>query len=105
MAEAPNHTGNARLIYTPSYLHGLSVMGEWVYVGSYWMDNENTQEYDGYNLGNLKADYRVNDAISVFGKVTNITDERYAAAASLGWSEAYTPGDPRQYYAGLEYRW
>ncbi len=106
MAEAPEHTANARLIYTPTYLNGLSVMGEWVYVGSYWMDSENTKEYKGYSIGNLKADYRVNDAVSVFGKVSNLTDERYATAATLGWGrESYTPGDPRQYYAGLEYRW
>jgi len=105
MAEAPNHTANARLIYTPSYLHGLSMMAEWVYVGTYWMDNANTKEYDGYSLGNLKADYRMNDTVSFFGKVTNITDERYASSASLGWGESYTPGDPRQFYGGLELRW
>ncbi len=105
MAEAPNHTGNARLIYRPSYLHGFTTMLEWIYVGSYWMDNENTKEYEGYNLGNLKADYRINDMFSVFGKVSNLTDKRYATSASLSWGNSYTPGDPRQYYGGLEVRW
>jgi len=102
---APNHLANARLIYTPSYLKGLRVMGEWQYVGSYWMDDDHDKEYDGYNIGNLKADYVYNTNISFFGKVTNITDERYAVSASNGWSESYSPGDPRQFYAGLEYRW
>ncbi len=102
---APNHLANARLIYTPSYLKGLKVMGEWQYVGSYWMDDDHDKEYDGYNIGNLKADYVYNTNISFFGKVTNITDERYAVSASNGWSESYSPGDPRQFYAGLEYRW
>ena len=102
---APNHLANARIIYTPSYLKGLRVMGEWQYVGSYWMDDDHDKEYDGYNIGNLKADYVYNTNISFFGKVTNITDERYAVSASNGWSESYSPGDPRQFYAGLEYRW
>jgi len=106
MAEAPNTTANARLIYTPEYLQGLSIMGEWQYVGSYWMDDENTQKYNGYSIGHLKADYQYNDAISVFTKVTNITDKAYATAASLRYNtNNYTPGDPRQFYAGLAYKW
>ena len=102
---APNHLGNARLIYTPDYLKGLRIMGEWQYVGSYWMDDDHDMEYDGYNIGNLKADYTYNEDVRIFTKVTNITDERYAVSASNGWSESYSPGDPRQFYAGLEYRW
>ncbi len=105
-AEAPNTTANARLIYKPSYVSGLSVMGEWQYVGSYWMDNANTAEYNGYSIGHFKADYRYSDALSVFGKVSNITDKRYATAATLNYGRSsYTPGDPRQFFAGLEYRW
>lgn len=105
-AEAPNTTANGRLIYTPDYLHGLSVMAEWQYVGSYWMDDENTQKYNGYSIGNLKADYKYNENISVFGKVTNITDKAYATSATYRYNTTnYTPGDPRQFYAGLEYRW
>ncbi len=106
MAEAPQHTANARLIYTPSYLNGLTIMAEWQYVGSYWMDDDNTKEYNGYSIGHLKTDYRINDDISLFAKITNITDVRYATAATFRYgSDNYTPGDPRQYYAGLEYRW
>ena len=106
MAEAPNTTANGRLIYTPSYVHGLTVMGEWQYVGSYWMDNENNHEYNGYSTGNLKADYRYSDSLSVFGKVTNITDKSYATAATFAYNKnSYIPGDPRQFFAGLEYRW
>lgn len=106
MAEAPNTTINGRLIYTPSYIPGLTVMGEWQYVGSYWMNNENTEKYNGYSLGHVKADYRYSDNLSVFGKISNITDKRYATSAtSASWGKSYTPGDPRQFFAGLEYRW
>jgi len=104
-AEAPNTTANGRVIYTPNYVKGLSLMAEWQYVGKYYMDDANTKEYNGYSIGHFKADYRYNKALSVFGKVTNITDKQYATAASLRYGNNYTPGDPRQFYAGLEYRW
>ena len=105
VAQAPNHLANARLIYTPSTLKGLRVMGEVQKVGTYWMDSLNTKNYEGYIIGNLKSDYVVNKQVKVFAKITNITDERYAVSASAGFGDSYTPGDPRQVYAGLEYQW
>ncbi len=105
IAKAPNHLGNTRLIYTPKYLKNLRVMAEYQYVGSYWMDDDHDKKYGGYNIGNLKADYAYSESLRFFSKVTNITDERYAVSASNGWSLSYSPGDPRQFYAGLEYRW
>ncbi len=114
IAQAPNHLANVRLIYTPSAVNGLRIMGEWQYVGSYWMNDLhetnpargiNHAKYGGYSIGNLKADYRYDDHISIFGKVNNITDEAYAVSASSKYSDAFSPGDPRQFYAGLEYRW
>lgn len=104
MASAPRSTANTRLFYSP--VAGLSLMGEWQYVGSYWMDNENTKKYNGYSIGNLKAEYKIQENISVFGKVNNITDKRYATRATYEYgSNNYTPGDPRQFFAGLQYTW
>lgn len=107
MFKAPNHLANSRLIYTPSSINGLSIMGEWQYVGSYWMDDGHVDgKYGGYSIGNLKADYAYDNKIRIFGKINNITDKRYAVSASYAYGkEDYTPGNPRQFYAGLEYRW
>jgi len=105
ISQAPNHLSNIRLIYTPSYLKGLRIMAEHQYVGSYWMDDDHDKKYGGYSIGNLKADYAYSKKMNFFGKITNITDEKYAVSASNGWSESYTPGDPRQFYAGIEYKW
>ncbi len=106
MASAPRSIANTRLFYTPASLKTLVLMGEWQYVGKYWMDDSNTREYNGYSLGNLKADYKIKDNLSVFGKVNNITDKRYATRATYEFSKNnYTPGDPRQFFAGLEYTW
>lgn len=107
ISKAPNHLANVRLIYTPTYVKGLRIMGEGQYVGSYWMDDDHTvDKYDGYTIGNLKADYTYDKSVTFFAKITNITDERYAVSASYAYGKSdYTPGDPRQFYAGLEYKW
>jgi len=107
ISAAPNNTANVRLIYTPTYLNGLRIMGEYIYVGSYWMDdNHKVDKYEGYDIGNLKLDYTYNKKMRIFAKITNITDERYAVSARYAYGRSdYTPGDPRQYYMGLEYRW
>jgi len=104
MAQAPNNTGNFRVIYSPNYLKKLTVMGELEYVGSYYMDNDNEKKYSGYKTGNLKANYKFSNAFSLFGKITNITDKKYATSASSGWSDSYTPGKPRSFYAGVKYK-
>ncbi len=107
IAQAPNHLANTRLFYTPTYIKGLEIMAEWIHTGSWYLDDAHEAgKYDGYDIGNFKVNYRYNKNFRVFGKVTNITDERYAVMARYAYGkEDYTPGDPRSYYAGLEYRW
>lgn len=105
MAEAPNHTGNFRLFYNPYFMKELTLMGEIQYVGDYYMNNENTKKYTGYEVGNVKGTYNLSKSFSVFGKVTNITDKEYATSASAStWSDSYSPGDSRAYYLGLNYK-
>jgi len=106
MASAPNHTANIRLFYTPKAVNNLTVMGEYIYLGSYWMDDLHTMEYDGYKIANIKINYKASKNFSILGKVTNIADKQYATRATYGYGrEDYTPGDPRQFYVGLEYKW
>ncbi len=107
IAGAPNHLANARLFYIPEYLNGLTMMAEWQYVGAYWMDDKHTiDKYDGYSIGNFKADYAYSKKLRFFGKVTNITDAKYAVNARYSYGkEDYTPADPRSLYAGVEYIW
>jgi outer membrane receptor protein involved in Fe transport len=104
MAEAPNHTGNFRLFYNPYFMKKLTLMGEIQYVGDYYMNNENTKKYTGYEIGNVKGTYNLSKSLSIFGKVTNITDKKYATSSSSGWSDSYTSGNPRAYYTGLNYK-
>jgi len=107
MQQAPRTLANVRLFYMPNYLTGLTVMGEWQHTSQWWMDDEHSvDEYKGYDIGNLKVDYIVSKKLSLFGKVTNITDEKYAVMAKYAYgSDSYTPGAPREFYAGINYKW
>jgi outer membrane receptor protein involved in Fe transport len=105
-ATAPNHLANVRLTYKPKQVTGLSAMLEWEHVGSYWLDDRNTKKYDGYDTGNLKLNYKPNKSLNLFAKVNNITDKIYAETGSISYGkEKYTPGAPRQFFVGLEYKW
>ncbi|MCF6201282.1 MAG: TonB-dependent receptor [Hydrogenimonas sp.] len=107
MGQAPNHLGNLRLFYSPENIKGLKIMGEFQYVGPWWTDDAHDGgKYDGYSVGNLKADYKFDSNWRFFAKVMNITDEKYATRARFAYGKYdYTPADPREFYAGLEYRW
>ena len=105
-ASAPNDIANARLIYKPKQAKGLTTMLEWEHVGSWWMDDQNTQKYEGYDVGNVKVSYAPNKNLKLFAKVNNITDKLYAEASTISFgSERYTPAAPRQFFAGIEYNW
>ncbi len=104
-ASAPNDIANLRLIYKPESIQGLSTVFEIEHVGDYWLDDNNTETYDGYMIAHLKANYRVSKQLQLSAKINNISDDIYAENASLSYGrEKYTPGAPRQLFAGLEYR-
>lgn len=103
-AAAPNTTANLRLTYKPRAISGLTTMLEVEHVGEYWLDDANTASYDGYTLGHLKATYKASKRLNLSAKINNISDKIYAESASYSYgNEKYTPGAPRQFFAGLEY--
>ncbi len=103
LAQAPNHIADVRYIYRNG---PWTIMPEWRYVGSYWMDDAHTYKYKGYSIGHLKVRYDYSPSLRFFAKIINITDKKYAAYARYAYGKTdYTPGDPRTFYAGLEYRW
>ncbi len=105
MSTAPRQMLNARLNYKP-IKDGL-VMFEWVHLGSYWMDDANTEKYSGYDLFNLRASYRITPQWEIYAKVINLTDKLYASEASKSSSSEtqYAPGQPRTFFAGVTYHW
>jgi len=76
---APKNFGNFRLSWqiTPA----LSTELEWVDMGEYYTNPENTAEYDGHNVFNLRTNWSVNEDLNVSLRVLNVTDEEYAERA------------------------
>lgn len=106
MSAAPEEIINARLAWRPAQLNGGRVELEWERLGSYWMDDENTVEYGGHDLFNLRASYPVDERLEVYARIMNLLDETYATRAQYSTSkgEEYAPGMPRTFYAGVGYR-
>lgn len=53
-------------------------------VGKAWDNAANTTRLDSYALGDLRASYRVNDTVELFGRVENIWDQDYTIAGGYG---------------------
>jgi iron complex outermembrane receptor protein len=110
IASAPSNVANTRLSYKPTLLNGGQIGAEWVHLGSYWMDENNTQRYDGHDIYHLRINYPLAQRVAIYARVMNLTDERYATAAAYtpagGWSAEkfeYAPGMPRTFYAGINF--
>jgi outer membrane receptor protein involved in Fe transport len=100
-------TANTRLTWMPR--DGSSVQLEWVRIGSYWLEASNSPafgKYPGHDVFNLRASHRVGQHVSLFGRVMNLADKRYADSASVSSNTpVYSPALPRAYYAGVEASW
>ncbi|MGE3474186.1 MAG: TonB-dependent receptor [Rhodospirillaceae bacterium] len=105
ISAAPAVTANTTLEYTPAWSPHLRLEAEWSRVGSYWMDDLNTQSYGGYDLVNLRASYTISEGVDVFGRVSNLLDTRWSTASTVSNGVAqFSPGLPRTAYIGLMMR-
>ncbi|MDX9847876.1 MAG: TonB-dependent receptor [Tenuifilaceae bacterium] len=82
------------------------------HLGKQYLNDENTLESAGYNLGNVKVKVPFklggNATLTVYGGVNNVANSPYAAmvvpnAIGFGGNEPryYYPGLPRHWYAGI----
>jgi outer membrane receptor protein involved in Fe transport len=77
------------------------------------MNNANTVRYPGHTLWHLRASQQWG-AFTLWARVSNLTDARYAESASSSYSgigtytprsmDSYTPGAPRALWLGLDTR-
>ncbi|WP_435626631.1 TonB-dependent receptor [Candidatus Ferrigenium straubiae] len=101
---APHLIANTRLTWSPTA--AATAQFEWVKTGAYWLDAANTGKYNGHDLYNLRADYKVEKDLSLFGRIINLSNTRYAdSAAGTGAAPTLSPGLPRTIYAGIEIKW
>ncbi|MBL4639254.1 MAG: TonB-dependent receptor [Kordiimonadaceae bacterium] len=99
---APRHFGSAQLTWSPT--EKFSTELEWVHMGSYYLDPENQHEYEGHNYLNLRGTYKISDTLSLFARVINLTNVKYAERADYTrfTDERYFPGKPTSVYAGIK---
>lgn len=100
---APPFMGSARWLYRPQQDLTLEIEG--IRMGPYYLDAANTARYGGHTLLNLRADWAANTRITLFARITNLTDRDYAERADFAFGEyRYFPGQPRRLWLGGEWR-
>lgn len=101
---APNTFGNLNLQWRPTsrFLTEL----QWVNLGKYYTNPENTASYGGHDVLNLRTQFQVNDEFSVSLNLLNITDEEYAERAD--WTsftgDRYFPGEPARAFLAVNWK-
>jgi iron complex outermembrane receptor protein len=101
---APEHMGSAQLGWRAD--SGGFVELEWVHQGNYFLNPENSAEYSGHNLLNLRAGWALNGKLDISARVTNLSGEDYAERADFGFgSYRYFVGESRAIYATVRYRY
>jgi outer membrane receptor protein involved in Fe transport len=101
---APEHMGSLQIGWRAD--SGGFVELEWVHQGNYYLNPENSAEYRGHNLLNLRTGWAVNDKLDISVRVSNLKDEDYAERADFGFgSYRYFVGEPRAVYASVRYQY
>ena len=106
MDVAPRHFGSARLRYTPAFLGGGDLVAEVSRMGWYYMDPADSHYYTGHTLLNLRGSWVLLHRATLFARVMNATNKRYAERATFTTArgEEFSPGLPRTLYLGVQYQ-
>jgi outer membrane receptor protein involved in Fe transport len=82
---------------------GAQIVIESNYVGSYWMDEENTREYGGHVLWHARLT-RSFGPWEYWLSLRNIADRKYSEFSNYSFfANYYNPGAPRTVLAGVRY--
>lgn len=100
---APAVMLNSRLRWQAS--ENTDVELEWVKMGNYYLDPQNSTEYSGHNLLHLRASQFI-DSWKISASLLNILDTDYAERADIGFGQyRYFVGHPRSLYIRLSRQW
>lgn len=90
---APNVFGNVRLSWRPQGAFMAEL--EWVSMGEYFTNPENTAKYEGHDLVNIRTRYQVTPCLEFSLNLMNVLDVKYAERAD--WTsfagDRYLPGE------------
>lgn len=105
LAGAPPHSLYAQMDYSLTKAWSTSLDARWIIAGIP-VDNFNTLYSAPYVVVDLRTKYRITNAFSVFGEVTNLFDKTYASSSLIvdqarPDQAAFMPGDGRGFYTGI----
>jgi len=105
MPGAPEWVTNAGIDYKPkAFLKGFRIGLEWQHVSEYFTDQENEYTYEGYDAFNARLGYDIKH-FGFWMNVMNLSDKLYATRANTAWGRTtYTPGMPRTFIFGVNYK-
>ena len=97
---APDTLAHMRATVMPT--DAIQAEIEWRHVERYFTNPGNTAEYPGHDIFVLRGRYDITDGITLFSRVDNLFDTRYADRADFAFgNERYFPGRPRTLFFGL----
>ncbi|WP_245961385.1 TonB-dependent receptor [Thalassotalea euphylliae] len=100
---APQHMGSVQFGWQSP--DDKQVVLEWQHMGNYFVNPENTADYEGHNLINLRASVPIATNLTLAAQWLNITDQDYAERADFGFGQyRYFAGEPRSLFVSLSYR-
>tara|TARA_R110000744_G_scaffold43937_2_gene98206 strand:- start:1210 stop:1740 length:531 start_codon:yes stop_codon:yes gene_type:complete len=84
--------------------HASQIELEWLHLGKYYLNPENTAEYNGHELLNLRTSLQLSPHLSVSARLLNLTNKDYAERADFGFGNyRYFVGEPRSIFVTLRY--
>jgi len=99
---APRTMGSANIAWQPR--QSLRAELEWVHMGEYYTDPQNTAKYEGHDLLNLRVSVDITDDWNAFIRVMNLADTDYAERADFAFgNERYFVGEPISLYLGIRH--
>jgi iron complex outermembrane receptor protein len=99
---APRFLGSAELLFEPGTKAMLAL--QWMSIGDYYLDAENSFRYPGHELLNLRSRIELTRSLSVTARLNNLMNEAYADRADYAFGQyRYFPGRSRELFIELEY--
>ena len=103
MELAPRNLIQAEASWTAPWLEGVEWALEMHRVGSYWMNPDNTVQYEGHTVLHARVFARISDTWALMGRIGNLRDTLYAqrALTNAFRGDEWAPGLPRSVNVAL----
>ncbi len=100
---APEQMANAKLHWETSPNSSWEV--EWVHLGDYFLNPENTASYAGHTLMHLRGQINITKKAQLSIRLLNLTDKDYAERADFAFGNyRYFVGQPRSLSFAVQYQ-